>query len=147
MYGARIFVPSGLRHERLQWIHNGHMGIVKCCRWAKESVWWPTISNSIKKLVQCVEQRGQRIEPTKMTSLPRGPWLLLGTGIFEIAGQKSVYIGGMQFIVANFQKFAKEYGFLLTTSNLKFAQLNGEAESAVKVEKNILSKSVDPNLG
>ncbi|KAJ8877056.1 hypothetical protein PR048_021508 [Dryococelus australis] len=72
------------------------MGITKCRRRAKESVWWPTISNDIKKLVedcsQCVEQRGQRAEPMKMTSLSRGPWLLLGIDIFEIAGQKYIVI-------------------------------------------------------
>ncbi|KAJ8885097.1 hypothetical protein PR048_011293 [Dryococelus australis] len=39
MYGARIFVPSGLRHGMLQWIHDRSMGITKCCRRAKESVW------------------------------------------------------------------------------------------------------------
>ncbi|KAJ8881551.1 hypothetical protein PR048_018033 [Dryococelus australis] len=44
------------------------------------------------------------------------------------------------------QKFA-EYWFLLTTSSPKFSQSNGEAENAVKVAKNILSKSADPNLG
>ncbi|KAJ8886878.1 hypothetical protein PR048_013090 [Dryococelus australis] len=53
----------------------------------------------------------------------------------------------VQFTSAEFQKFAKKYGFLLTTSSPKFAQPNGKAESAVKVAKNILSKSTDPNLG
>ena len=48
---------------------------------------------------------------------------------------------GPQFAAEEFQDFADQYGFLLTTSSpyLYFAQANGEAETAVKIAKTILS--------
>ncbi|XP_046408442.1 uncharacterized protein K02A2.6-like [Ischnura elegans] len=44
-------------------------------------------------------------------------------------------------------EFAKEYGFRLITSSPLLARSNGQAESAVKIVKNILLKEKDPNLG
>ena len=46
---------------------------------------------------------------------------------------------GPQFVSGEFKSFADDYGFALTTSSPYFAQANGEAESAVKIAKNILS--------
>jgi len=44
---------------------------------------------------------------------------------------------------SRFQTFAKEWGFVHTTSSPKFAQSNGEAEAAVKIVKKILKKGKD----
>ena len=46
---------------------------------------------------------------------------------------------GAQFVSQEFKEFAEHYGFSLTTSSPYFAQANGEAESAVKIAKRILS--------
>jgi hypothetical protein len=54
---------------------------------------------------------------------------------------------GRQFVSREFMDFAKEYGFKLITSSPKFPQSNGQAESAVKIVKNIVNKSEDPYLG
>jgi hypothetical protein len=53
---------------------------------------------------------------------------------------------GPQFRREMFE-FAKEYGFRLVTSSPLLSRSNGQAESAVKIVKNILLKEKDPNLG
>ena len=47
--GARVLIPSTLRKKVLEQIHNGHLGIEKCMLKARESVFWPGISNNICK--------------------------------------------------------------------------------------------------
>ena len=43
-----IVVPSSLKLEILDRIHEGHQGIVKCRARARESVWWPGIPKEIR---------------------------------------------------------------------------------------------------
>ncbi|KAJ8879501.1 hypothetical protein PR048_020109 [Dryococelus australis] len=104
MYGARIFVPSGLLQEMLPWIHDGHMGFMKYHRQTK------------------------LLNLTSTTLIERMKNIFAHHGMPEEVHTD----GGMQFMSAEFQKFAKKYG---------------TAESVMKVANNILSKSADPNLG
>ena len=50
--GARILVPSTLRKKVLEQIHDVHFGIEKCMLKARESVFWPGISNDICETVE-----------------------------------------------------------------------------------------------
>ena len=49
--GDRIVVPSSLRKQVLERIHEGHMGVAKCREYAAQSVWWPRIGKDIKSRV------------------------------------------------------------------------------------------------
>ena len=49
--GARLLIPSILRKKVLEQIHDGHLGIEKCMFKARDSVFWPGISN--KHLRNC----------------------------------------------------------------------------------------------
>ena len=42
--GPRLIIPSSMRLEILDRIHDGHQGIVKCRRRTKESFWWPGLA-------------------------------------------------------------------------------------------------------
>ena len=54
--GARLLIPSTLRKKVLEQIHDGHLGIEKCTLKARDSVFWPGISNDIhEKLWKNVE--------------------------------------------------------------------------------------------
>ena len=50
-FGTRLLIPSSLRLETLDLIHEGHQGITKCRRCAMSSVWWPGLSRQIEHLV------------------------------------------------------------------------------------------------
>ena len=50
--GARLLIPSTLRKKVLEQIHDGHLGIEKCMLKARDSVFWPGISNDICKAVE-----------------------------------------------------------------------------------------------
>ena len=51
MYADRIVVPTSLRSEMLDRIHQGHQGIMKCLERIKISVWWPEITKDVKRIV------------------------------------------------------------------------------------------------
>ena len=50
--GARLMIPSALRRKVLEQIHEGHLGIEKCMLRARDSVFWPGISNKIRETVE-----------------------------------------------------------------------------------------------
>ena len=50
--GSRLLIPSILRSKMLEQIHEGHQGIEKCMLKAKESVFWPEISDDIREAVE-----------------------------------------------------------------------------------------------
>ena len=72
--GSRLVIPSSMRLEILDKIHEGHQGITKCRERAKESVWWPGLSREIQDLVQqcriCAEHRDNKPEPLMATPFP-----------------------------------------------------------------------------
>ena len=46
--GDRLIIPSSLRSDMLQRIHEGHLGIEKCKARARAVMYWPGISESIE---------------------------------------------------------------------------------------------------
>ena len=87
---SRIIIPSSMRLEILDKIHEGHQGITKCREQAKNSVWWPGLSREIQDLVQqcriCALQRDNKPEPLITTPLPDRPWQVVATDLFELKG-------------------------------------------------------------
>ena len=92
LFASRIVIPSSMRPEILDRIHDGHQGITKCLERARLGVWWPGITNDIKRIVNmcshCAEKRPtQRHEPLMSTPLPQGPWLRVGIDLFFYRGK------------------------------------------------------------
>lgn len=87
MKGDRLVIPSPLRGDVLQHLHEGHQGISKCRARAKESVWWPGIAAQIGQMVDkcetCQKYRVQNCEPLLPTPLPHRPWQKVGMDLFE----------------------------------------------------------------
>ena len=75
---TRILIPSSLRLEVLDKIHQGHQGIVKCRARAKESVWWPGLSREIQDMIQgcriCLQHKVNTPEPLIPSKFPERPW-------------------------------------------------------------------------
>ena len=79
--GSRIIILPQLR------IHDGHLGITKCRERAKQSVWWPKISEELTELVvdceKCCKNQRQRAQPLIPSKLPLLPWQKVATDLFE----------------------------------------------------------------
>lgn len=95
--GNRLIIPKSLRQQVLEAIHSGHQGETKCILLARESIFWPGITNDIKNIVKncdhCIKhQSAQPKLPIMQPELPTRPWEKLGSDIFEFKGRKYLMI-------------------------------------------------------
>lgn len=84
---SRIIIPNSLQLEVLNFIHMGHLGIVKCRERAKVSVWWIGLSTQLANLIRscpnCVEERSNTKEPFIKDTPPVRPWQIVATDLFK----------------------------------------------------------------
>lgn len=90
--GQRVIIPNKLQKLILQKIHEGHQGIVKCKRRARQTVYWPNFNEDIelmlKKCTQCIaNQRSNSKDPLMPHEVPEAPWEKLGTDLFHYGGK------------------------------------------------------------
>ena len=90
--GQKIVVPSSLRGEMLEKLHEGHLGINKAIARAQDVLFWPRMSveitEKIKNCPVCLEnQPSQQPEPLKSHEIPPSPWAKVGTDILHKNGQ------------------------------------------------------------
>ena len=82
-----ILIPSNMRFDVLDKIHQGHLGITKCRERAKQSVWWPGLSTQIQDMVQncrtCAMHLVNKPELLVPTLFPERPWQTLATDFFR----------------------------------------------------------------
>ena len=95
--GDRIIIPEALRRDVLTSLHTGHQGETRTILLARESVFWPGISNDIRKMIQscatCVKfQHAQPSMPVLQPDLPTRPMQKLGTDIFDYKGGKYLIV-------------------------------------------------------
>lgn len=93
----RVVMPGSLRKEMLRRIHEGHMGIEKCQRRAREVMWWPGMSADIARVVAACEtcQRHRAAnprEPLVPHPVPDRPWEVVAADIFELKGQNYLLV-------------------------------------------------------
>ena len=84
--GDRILVPPSMRKEMLDIIHQGHMGIEKSKRRARDVLYWPGINSQIiDKIARCTicleHQRQNTKEPMIPFRIPSKPWEMVATDI------------------------------------------------------------------
>ena len=84
--GSRLLIPSTLRQKVLEQIHEGHQGMEKCMLKARESVFWPGISDDIWEAVeQCgiCQLTSRAVKPVgNVSEVPPHAWHTLGTNLF-----------------------------------------------------------------
>ena len=84
--GARLLIPSTLRRKALEQIHEGHLGIEKCMLKARDSVFWPGISNDIRETVEkcgiCQASSSAAKPVGNVSDVPPHAWHTLGTDLF-----------------------------------------------------------------
>lgn len=85
MFDSRIYIPFNLRDKYLSFCHEGHQGIEKCRRRARQLFWWPGLSVEIEDYVKrcnmCIRNSAVKHEPCKFTPLPEGPWVEIGSDL------------------------------------------------------------------
>ena len=96
LHGPRLVIPHSLRHQVLQKIHAGHLGLSKCRDRAKQSVWWPGMSTQLADFVSkcqvCVRDKGTATEPMVATEVPDLPWQKLATDFLKFNGSQYLVI-------------------------------------------------------
>ena len=95
--GSRLVIPSAMRQEMLDKIHEGHMGISKSKQRSRESVYWPGISVDVDNMIQgcstCVEfSPAQQKETLQPQDIPQYPWQKVGADLFSITGQNYLVV-------------------------------------------------------
>ncbi|KAL7865994.1 hypothetical protein SRHO_G00112410 [Serrasalmus rhombeus] len=89
--GQRLVIPSTMRNDVLAKLHEGHQGVVKCRERARQSVWWPGLSQQLNELVlncrACCQERLNHREPLISTPYLGKPWQKCGADLFMLGSK------------------------------------------------------------
>jgi hypothetical protein len=88
LFGCRIVIPQSSRRDILLNLHAAHQGIVRMKRRARQTVYWPGLSNDIVAFVDscqvCQElQPSQQQEPLLRDALPERVFEEVSTDLFK----------------------------------------------------------------
>ena len=94
--GSSIVIPRSLRKEMLKKIHNGHLGIEKCKKRAREVMYWPRINqdvvNEVANCTTCLRYHtSNRAEPLKPHTVPDRPYQKVGADLFFLQGKTTLW--------------------------------------------------------
>ena len=94
-HSSRVDFPKVLRPEMLRRTHSSHLGIEACLHKARDSLYWPLMTEGIKDFVsQCstcnTYQRKQQKEPVITHEVPDQPWSMLGIDIFSLKTENNL---------------------------------------------------------
>ena len=87
MKNSKVLIPETLKQKYLMQIHQGHQGIEACRTRAREFVFWISINNDLKELVEkcdiCQSQQNSTpIVQKYVSEVPQHPWHTLGSDLF-----------------------------------------------------------------
>ena len=87
--GERLLIPTSMRKDMLERIHQGHMGIEKSKRRARDVLHWPLMNSEIQdKISRCgicqQHEKQNSKEPMIPSQLPSKPWEKVATDLFRI---------------------------------------------------------------
>lgn len=90
--GSKIVIPKSLRKEMLKRIHEGHLGIEKCKKRAREVMFWPRINQDVTTEVSnctiCLKyQASHPAEPLHPHQAPDRPYQKVGADLFACQGK------------------------------------------------------------
>ena len=90
--GKRVVIPKKMQSEMLKIIHEGHLGIEKCKRRARDVLYWPNMNKDIEDLAGkcsvCMKhQYAQTKEPLIQHERPAKPWVKVGADLFHFYGK------------------------------------------------------------
>ena len=96
VFGCRLFVPESLRSEMLSRLHEGHQGINRSQNRARLTLYWPSIDQDIRDMVDNCQHCQDRLpsnppEPIQSKPRPSRP--------FQHVAADFAQYGGSQFLI------------------------------------------------
>ena len=93
----QLVIPTAMRPDMLNLIHESHLGIEKCKSRARAALFWPGMSNDIyEKVSKCATcakfKMSNQKEPMIAHEVPERPWQKLGTDLCEIQGKNYLVV-------------------------------------------------------
>ena len=87
----QIVIPLALRSDMLARIHEGHQGIVKCKRRARQSLYWPGILKDIMDMCEkcdlCMTHQYKQPSQSLTQEHQDSPWHKVASDIFSLGGK------------------------------------------------------------
>ena len=89
-YDNRIIIPKSLRKDIVSRLHEGHSGLTRTLQRAKESVFWPNITQDIRRVAEscdmCIKNSAEKKLRMLPSSTPLYPWQKIAMDYFEFKG-------------------------------------------------------------
>ncbi|XP_062591098.1 uncharacterized protein K02A2.6-like [Saccostrea cucullata] len=122
MKGQRIVIPRSLQSEMLEKLHTGHPGVERTLRRARDSMFWPGISQQARDMTltcpTCLTHRNSKPkEPLKLTDVPDYPWQVVATDLFTWDDQDFL------IVVDYYSRFFEVFKLKSTTSQSVITKL------------------------
>lgn len=129
-----VLIPKNARNDMLRIIHEGHLGIDRCKRRARQVMFWPNMSRDIELYVKrchtCQEHSNAPAkQPMIPIEIPELPWFKIGSDLFEF--KKQHYL----ILVDYYSNFVEVCKLGSLTSN-----------AVIQSMKNIFSRHGIPNV-
>ncbi len=137
-YGTRLIIPKAERETVLKSIHTGHLGIEKCKRRARDSVYWPGIESQIAQtVIDCVpcqeRQKSQPKEPLKPLDIPQKPWQTVSSDLFKFDGRDYL------LYACHYSKFPVVRDLPMNTTSGTIVAKSKEIFSEHSIPQNVIS--------
>ena len=120
--GNRLVVPRSMRKQMLNSIHEGHLGIEKCKRRAREVLYWPQMNTEITDMIEnctacLLHKPKQQQESLRYHQIPDRPWEKIGSDLFQLNGKDYLVV------VDYYSQFIELRTMTRTTSQAVISQL------------------------
>ncbi|KAI9551307.1 hypothetical protein GHT06_002507 [Daphnia sinensis] len=96
LFGRRIVIPRPARRELIKKLHAAHQGIVRMKRRARQTVFWPGMSNDITLWVESCQACQERLPHQQKEPLMRDP---LPTRVFEDVSADLFQVSSLHVLV------------------------------------------------
>lgn len=96
-WNERIIVPTTMRLNMLEQLHEPHFGVTKTKKRATNSMYWPGINDDIEKMISACQKcqqnaRRNQKEPMIAHEIPKRPFEKLACDIFEFKAREFLVV-------------------------------------------------------
>ncbi|CAK1598860.1 unnamed protein product [Parnassius mnemosyne] len=141
-----VLVPRSLRTDMLKIVHEGHLGIDRCKRRARQ-VGSDLFEYRKTYYLILVDYYSSFVEVKKLENITSQVVIRSMKEIFSRHGIPEILISdnGTQYSSREFKQFSTDWGFTQFTSSPNYPQANGKSERAVQTVKSLLIKAYKGN--